>query len=218
MIFIYLYIFLCLLLLIIVIILLSRKDQYKYLPIDNVPIYKGLCLFDIDGTLTTGIDNEKTVDLCLKAGYAVGISTAGAGYTLNNLLSFPWMPYNLYKFMEKNNFNTFNNVANNILSGIYDPDDYSRAKARVKQIGLSSGIHSMDFSLWGVLKGHSLVHTANLYNITDPRHMILFDNDPDYLHGLKRYHPDLVGICAGAPCGKNVLSPALLDPYYQSLA
>ena len=188
-----------LVLIFLVIIIITQKDHYI-----KTDQYKGLCLFDIDGTLTTGIDNEMTIDLCLKAGYAVGISTAGAGYTPDNLLSFPWMPHNLYNFMAKNNFNTFNNVVRNILSGTYDQDGYSEAKERAKQIGLSG------HSTWGLLKGHSLVNTAKLYNITDPRQMILFDNDPAFLYGLKRYHPDLVGVCAGSPCGHYVLTPDLI--------
>ena len=40
--------------------------------------------------------------------YAVGISTAGAMYHPSNLMSFNWMPKNLYQWMEKHNFNTFN--------------------------------------------------------------------------------------------------------------
>ena len=65
---------------------LFKPDKFKNHR--DIPIYKGLCLFDIDGTLTTGYDNEKSVDICLKAGYAVGISTAGSMYHPNNLLSF----------------------------------------------------------------------------------------------------------------------------------
>ena len=71
----------------------------------NSPVHqknwKGLCLFDIDGTLTSGVNNYESIDLCIKAGYAVGITTAGAMYTPDNLRSFEWMPQNLHVFMQK---------------------------------------------------------------------------------------------------------------------
>ena len=167
-------------------------------PIEFQPRYKGLCLFDIDGTLTTGENNEKVVDLCLKAGYAVGISTAGSGYTPRNLTSFSWMPQNLYKFMSEHNFITFNNVASNILAGKYDPLGYKFIKDKY-----------FDHTVWGVLKGHSLMKTAAKYNIKDPSKMILFDNDPSFIKGVKIYNKYMQAICSGSPCG-DILSPTTI--------
>ena len=157
--------------------------------------YKGLCLFDIDGTLTTGENNEQVIDICLNAGYAVGISTAGSMYHPKNLLSFSWMPKNLYKFMQEHNFDTFNNVASDILAGKYDPQEYKIIKDNY------SG-----HKVWGLLKGHSLMVTASKYNIIDPTKMVLFDNDPIFLQGLQDYNKNLNLVCAGSPCGEN-LSP-----------
>jgi hypothetical protein len=161
--------------------------------------WNGICLFDIDGTLTTGIDNTKSVDLCLKAGYAVGIITSGSLYTPENLMSFGWMPKNLYDFMYDHGFNTFNNVANNIIMGKYDPSTYQDIRNKFQ------GSHEM----WGLLKGRSLVITASEYNISNPKKMILFDNDPIFLESLSKYNPYLVGICAGYPCGP-VMKPQLI--------
>ena len=42
--------------------------------------YKGICLFDVDDTLTLGTENYDVVQLCLDSGYAVGISTANPSY------------------------------------------------------------------------------------------------------------------------------------------
>jgi hypothetical protein len=162
--------------------------------------WKGLCLFDIDGTLTTGIDNYTTIELCLQAGYAVGITTAGAMYTPNNLMSFSWMPKNLYNFMSSYGFNTFNNVASNIIMGKYDPSVYIDIRYKF------DGQHIM----WGLLKARSLVITASVYDITDPKKMILFDNDPGFLEGLSMYNPDLIGICAGHPCG-SAMTPQIVS-------
>ena len=85
--------------------------------------FKGLILFDIDGTLTTGIENEKVVDMCIKKGYAVGICTAGSMYKMENLKSFNWMPYNLWDFIRQHDDVTFNNVASNIIAGKKRPSD-----------------------------------------------------------------------------------------------
>ena len=70
-------------------------------------VYKGLVLFDLDGTLAVeDNENEAIVQACLDNNFAVGISTAGSIYTMNNLLSYGWMPRNLYNFI-KNSFEIF---------------------------------------------------------------------------------------------------------------
>jgi len=177
-----------------IILAISCKDNFTIKQTTS-RAWNGLCLFDIDGTLTTGIDNEKSVELCLQAGYAVGITTSGAMYTPDNLMNFTWMPKNLYDFMEKHEFNTFNNVASNIITGKYDPSIYQDIRKRFW------GRHEM----WGILKGKSLVVTANLYDINH-KNIVLFDNDPGFLDGLSMYNPDIKGVCAGNPCGP-VMTP-----------
>ena len=181
----------------------SKYDYFYVSPISPLnspqksPVHwKGLCLFDIDGTLTTGVNNYESIDLCIKAGYAVGITTAGAMYTPDNLMSFEWMPQNLHVFMQNN---TFNNVASGIITGKYDSSEYQDIRNKFQ------GQHVM----WGLLKAKSLINTAKLYNITDYNKMILFDNDPLFLKGLQMYHPDLRGVCAGSPCGEP-MTPKLI--------
>lgn len=152
--------------------------------------YKGLCLFDIDGTLTTGRDNERVVQYCLDRGYAVGIATAGGIYRPSNLMSYPWMPRNLYEFMARNNFNTFNNVASGILLGRHDKDAYNDTLR-----------YKPPHVFWpGWFKGLALERTGKLYGIDDPSQLILFDNDPSFLKGVKHYNGNLTGVCAGMPC------------------
>jgi hypothetical protein len=155
------------------------------------PKYKGLCIFDIDQTLTTGTENYKVVQKCLDSGYAVGISTAGGMYKPENLANFEWMPVNLYNFMKKLKFITFNNVRNLIAAGEYDPVGYNQA-FKFKQS-------------WGWLKGYSLIETAKALNITDYSKVYLFDNDPGYIKGCKEYNANFNVICSGPPCG-DVLS------------
>jgi len=166
--------------------------EYSHQPIK----YEGLVLFDIDGTLTDGTENQKVVDYFLKKNYAVGISTAGRGYHKKNLHTFNWMPPNLYNFMIQNNFDTFNNVSDNVLCGQWDPQtyiDYNRTDISfLEQLG------------WR--KGLTLKKTGEKYGITDPQKLYLIDNDPSYIMGLKMFNPHYNIICAGLPCSNQVLS------------
>jgi len=156
----------------------------------------GLVLFDIDGTLNTGIENDEVVQFFLDKNYAVGISTANPSYHPNNLMSFDWMPANLYMFMVNHNFDTFNNVGSNILCGQYNPEIYKYAENFNKDIYTSLGIK----------KGISLSETAYRYGIYDPKKCFLFDNDPNYLHGCFLYNNNFNVVCAGRPCGKENMS------------
>ena len=87
--------------------------------------YSGLVLFDIDGTLSDGTENYAVVQYFLDRNYTVGISTAGSIYTPNNIKNYKWMPTNLYNFMLKHNFDTFNNVSSNIICGKYNQNIYN---------------------------------------------------------------------------------------------
>lgn len=170
--------------------LLKRTDKYISTEIyperDN---FRGVCLFDIDGTLTDGLDNERVVQECIDAGYAVGISTAGSMYKTTNIQYFPWMPRNLYDFMEKRNFDTFNNVNDSILCGKNSMNEYNN-------LFVPDGM-----SIWGIRKALTLEKTAQKLGITEPSKMIMFDNDPGYIDGIHSVNPDFTVICAGEPCG-----------------
>jgi hypothetical protein len=175
----------------------SGKDTY------NHPKYKGIVLFDIDGTLSTGLQNEKVVQYFIDRKYAVGISTAGAMYHPNNLLEFAWMPMNLYNWMEQHNFNTFNNVGSGILCGQYNPEAFNNSNER----------NDLDlYNMLGWRKGLTLAKTAELYDITDPKKMILLDNDPSYIKGLSLYNSNFNVICAGKPCSDNHMSMYTISP------
>ncbi len=164
-------------------------DRFTQIAVE-VPDYKGLCLFDIDGTLTTGKENDQVVQYCLDRGYAVGIATAGRVYTPSNLMSYEWMPRNLYDFMERNNFDTFNNVASGILTGRHDSAAYTK----------TLGKKPSDVFWPGWFKGLALERTGLIYGIQEPDDLILFDNDPNFLMGVRYYNGNLRVICAGMPC------------------
>ena len=157
--------------------------------------YKGVVLFDIDGTLTSGKNNYKTVQNVLDKGYAVGICTAGSLYTPANIQSFSWMPSNLFTFMKKNNFNTFNNVASGILCGMNGIDVYKKS-----MINKPSNI------FWpGWLKAVAMKKTGEKYKT---KNVILLDNDNSFIQGVNAYDKNLKVICAGNPCG-NIMTPNL---------
>ena len=178
--------------------LLNNKLSY-FTRMNN---YQGIVLFDIDGTLTTGLENEKVVQYFLDRGYAVGISTSGSIYSPKNLKDFDWMPDNLYNFMAKNNFNTFNNIGSDIIVGKYYPSAY-RIPFRMNE-----------HLAFGWKKGISMEKTAQLYRITDPSKIVLLDNDPIFIMGVNAYNTQYRTICAGQPCTNQTLSKALIEQYY----
>jgi len=180
-------------LLLVLVFLIGFFTLNSYMDSFSVPLYNGLILFDIDGTLTTGTENEKVVQYYIDKGYAVGIATAGAIYSPKNLLGYDWMPRNLYDWMKANKFNTFNNVGSYILKGKYDPESYSKS--------MSLKPSSVFWPGWS--KGMAMESTGKLYETTN---IILFDNDPSYIDGVHKYNKNLRVICAGYPCGTDTLS------------
>ena len=119
--------------------------------------YNGLVLFDIDGTLTHGTENEKVVQFFLDRNFAVGITTAGSMYTPDNLLQYSWMPENLYYFMLENNFDSFNNVGSMILCGRYNKNVYNNSISRLLPFIEDTR------TLMGAYKGVSLEKNGCLY-------------------------------------------------------
>jgi hypothetical protein len=157
--------------------------------------YKGLILFDIDGTLTVnGQDNEEIVQACIDSDFAVGICTAGSVYTMQNLLSYPWMPRNLYNFINKHNDITFNNVAGGVLMGKLNPNSYLKLPNH----------HP------GYLKGFAMVETGKALGITKPECIILCDDQESYLQHALKYNSRLNVVCVnGADCGEKLTVAAV---------
>ena len=163
-----------------IVLFLNNKDNFT----NN---YKGLVLFDIDGTLTSNsaLDNYSIVQVCIDNSFAVGICTAGSVYSMENILSYNWMPRNLYDFIVQENMITFNNVGSKILLG--KPNELLYSKL--------SNQHP------GFLKGFALEKTANAFGITNPKCMILCDDDIGYIQNFRQYNPNLSVVCSGISCG-----------------
>ena len=171
-------------------------------PIDKpINTYNGLVLFDIDGTLTTrsASENEKLVDTCIERGWAVGICTAGPVYYPDNIMSYPWMPRNLYIFMKNHDFSTFNNVYNEILLGKLNKNAYRSIQP------------PLGTELYGYRKGFALTYNGKSMNITNPSCLILCDDMTVFLKGAKTYNPGLNLVCAGSNCGGELTSERLIE-------
>tara|TARA_Y100000389_G_C17454816_1_gene517380 strand:+ start:1669 stop:2301 length:633 start_codon:yes stop_codon:yes gene_type:complete len=142
--------------------------------------YKGLVLFDIDGTLTVNSKekNYEIVDYCLRKNFAVGVSTAGSIYSMQNLLSFEWMPENLHEFMQKHNDLTFNNVGSMIVNGTRDFNSF-------KNIYETVNLDIME--KLGYAKGFTIHKTANILGIKDNDKVILCDDLQEFINGYKLF-------------------------------
>lgn len=154
---------------------------------NNKKIYKGLVLFDIDGTLTqnsSGV-NFEIVQYCIDNNFAVGICTAGPIYNMNNLLTYNWMPQNLYDFIIKNLNITFNNVGSYILIGKPNSAEYLKLPNKNP----------------GYLKGFALETTAKALGISNQECMILCDDDKGYIRDALSYNKNLNIVCSGQNCG-----------------
>lgn len=157
--------------------------------------YRGLVLFDIDGTLSTGKDNSNVVQACINNGFAVGICTAGRIYTMDNILSYNWMPHNLYKFIRKYDDITFNNVGSGILLG----------KKNIKAYLELPNYHP------GFLKGFAMIETGKALGITNPNCIILCDDQKSYILNVIKYNPYLNVVCCGENCGGNLTVDSVMS-------
>lgn len=162
----------------------TSMEKMKVIPMRQY--YNGLVIFDIDGTLAVeNNENEAVVQACIDNNFAVGIATAGSIYNMGNILSYKWMPKNLYNFIKQHNDATFNNVASGVLMGRFNPYPYLGSPNRNP----------------GYLKGIAMEKTGKAFNINNPRKIILCDDSSYYLQGAREYNPNFTLLCAGENCG-----------------
>lgn len=91
----------------------DKKDKDK----DNVQA-NGLCMFDVDGTLTRATDATGAVRACLENGYAVGINTAGGYMDADDIRArYNWMPDNMYAAMKASAGQTFVSILHGTVAG-----------------------------------------------------------------------------------------------------
>jgi hypothetical protein len=151
--------------------------------------YKGICYFDIDGTLNDPLDNtEDMMQECLDKNFDIGIITASTR-TLqhicdenNNPKEFG-IPKILCDHLHKNNGTTFNSLVE-ITGNKTLPFNYPRRE------------HYGVGKAFSMIQGRDTLHP----NIPD-KCVVLFDNDPSVLNEVLNYtNHDLQVQCAGQPC------------------
>ena len=172
--------------------------------------YKGIVLFDIDGTLTTGTENFKVVQYFIDNNYAVGVTTAGSIYNKENLSSWEWMPSNLYTFIANNQFISFNNVGSSVLCGEYNPTIFEKHKFSLPNM---EGKQGMGYQI-GWAKGLTLLETGLKFGITNYKKMILIDNDPQFLEGAELFNNEFVLIPGGLPASMETMSLKNIMTYF----
>lgn len=193
------YVIIAAIILVVIIVLLyhfwpKKKENKSSKSIVPSSKYKGLVLFDVDGTLTTGKNNEEVVQACIDNGWAVGICTAGGIYRMDNLMTFNWMPKNLWDFIHSNGNVTFNNVSSGFLMGKMNRDAYDTLKSKIP--------HGVD--VFGYRKGFALDKTGKALGIANPDCLILCDDMTAFINGVHAYNKDLGTVCSGANCGGHL--------------
>ena len=191
-------------------IFVCKKDKYNVKKKEKIKEeikFEGLVLFDIDGTLTTGKENYKVVQYFLDKGYAVGVTTAGSIYTPENISKFEWMPNNLLNFLIMNQYNTFNNVVNKILCGVYRPDLYD-----LHMHNIPSNAQISNYYGWA--KALTLKESGYKYGIIDESKLILIDNDPGFIEGVKMYNKKMITIPGGLPASNETLNLENIINYF----
>ena len=148
---------------------------------------KGICYFDIDGTLTTAKKGEANAMMqeCLDNDFAIGIITASSR-TVDMLCDgdkskFEWMPSLLCKQFSENNAKMYNSTVE--IAGKKDlPRDYNNIKTNTQ--GYVKG--------WTMKYGRDLVDK----NIPD-KCIVLFDDQEHVLSDVKTFDNNLQVQCSG---------------------
>lgn len=208
-------IFLIFLIIILIIIIWGFITDWNFVSFKNTDYYKkekGICFFDIDGTLIDAIDDiDDIVQKCLDNNYGVGIITA-SGRTPKHLIKNnnkieSWVGEKLWNYMKDNNFITYNS-ATPILAGKKEfPEDYPAPYPKNSQ---------------GFCKGYAMMYYSKIKNIK-PENIILFDDQRQVVNDVKKFNPKLGAVlvdCKAAHCkdGRNYpkLSVSIVDEWFKS--
>jgi hypothetical protein len=147
---------------------------------------KGICYFDIDGTLTTAKgDRDEMMQQCLDNNFAIGIITA-SGRKVTDICDGdkardPWMSDLLCKQFHENNAKMYNSTTEVAGSKTF-PHGYDGTKSQ----GYVKG--------WNMKYGRDLVDS----NIPD-KCVVLFDDQQHVLADVKKFDTNLEVQCSGEP-------------------
>jgi hypothetical protein len=169
---------------------------------------RGICYFDIDNTLTSAQGNpDEIIQECLDNNFAVGIITA-SGRTIDDICSGDkaggyqnanWMSDKLCKQFRENDGKMFNSLR--IVAGkTVFPKDYPSDKT------------------FGYIKGFDMDYGKTLsYPSVPDKCVVLFDDNPDVLRGVKKYNPSLETQCSHPTCGGQLLTKEIVREKIQSM-
>jgi len=164
---------------------------------------KGVCYFDIDATLTTAQGNPNDiVQECMNNDFDIGIITA-SDRKLRDVCDGEnpresWMPGKLCKRLSENPrlFNSHTSIAGS--------DTFPSSYPSNKDYGYKKG--------WAMDYGRQI-----MYPNMPRKNVVLFDDNPDVLAGVKRYNPDLGTQCSNTTCNGRYLSKELVREKMNSL-
>jgi len=176
-----LFIILC----IIVVFCVCKKENYT-------SRVKGICYFDIDGTLTSSQnDRNDLIKQCLDNNFAVGIITA-SGRRIHNVCDgdrpiVPWMPSTLCKQFNKNR-------------GMYNSTTVLAGKSLHTEIPSDYPLNESP----GYVKGYAMAHGRDKFypNVPD-KCVVLFDDQISFMKDVHRFNPNFETQCANKICGLN---------------
>ena len=170
-----------------------------------IPKRNGICYFDIDDTLTTSISEaDSLMKECLNNNFDIGIITA-SNRSINHICNGPiaggfehdsnkWMSSILCKHFKDTNNVTFNNSM--IVAGKPAPINLPVDKLPLDPHHIA-----------GYMKGYSMNYGKNLlYPDMPDKCVVLFDDQQDYIDGVKRFNNNLEVQCANYACGGIPLS------------
>lgn len=145
---------------------------------------KGICYFDIDGTLITAKgDRDAMMQECLDNNFAIGIITASPR-TVEMICDGdkardPWMSDLLCKQFQENNAKMYNSTTE-VAGSTTFPSGYDGSKSQ------------------GYVKGWDMKHGRDLVDKKIPdKCIVLFDDQQPVMDGVKKFDNNLEVQCAG---------------------
>ena len=164
---------------------LKKKQHDKIASSEST---KGICYFDIDGTLITANgDRDEMMKTCLDNNFDIGIITASSR-SLEDLCDgdiskVKWMPNSLCKRFKDTGGRLFNSAVS-VAGSSNLPSNYPK---------------NTDY---GFIKGFNMSFCRDsFYSEIPDKCLLLFDDDPNYLKGVKQFNPNLEIQCANTLCG-----------------
>jgi len=179
---------------------------------------KGVCLFDLDGTITVTKDVDAVLEQCLSKNFAVGIATAG-GYSIATLCpggapaaAYGWMTPKFCQHLSA--CSSFNGVGSQ--QALMRESSRSASELYGGQ-RMKAARHDADLPGW--LKGFAMDHAFHELRVPSSCG-ILFDDDPGYLRGATAFAEchqlPFIAKCANQPrCapGNGGVPPSLTADY-----